>query len=301
MFKKIINLGLFTLSFSLIAQNSNSNTLSGVVKIDGSSTVFPITEAMAEEFGKEQKKVRVNVGLSGTGGGFKKFVIGETDINDASRPIKDSEITAAKTNKVEYVELPVAYDGITIVVNKANDWADTITVAELKKIWEPGSKVKKWSDVRPEWPKQDIKLFGPGTDSGTFDYFTEAINGESRASRSDFTQSEDDNVIVTGVQGEKYAMGYFGFAYYEENQNAIKALKVDGGKGAIMPTMVTINDGTYAPLSRPIYIYVSKASLKNDHVKEFVKFYMNQALAIVPQVGYVPLKKEKYEENIKSL
>lgn len=274
--------------------------LSGTVLVDGSSTVFPITEAMAEEFRTKAPGVRVTVGMSGTGGGFKKFVVGETDINDASRPIKDSESEKAKSNGVEHVELPVAFDGITVLVHPSNTWVDYLTVAELKKIWDRDSKVKLWSDVRPSWPKEPIKLYGPGTDSGTFDYFTEAINGEGGRSRSDYTMSEDDNVLVRGISGDKNALGYFGFAYYEENKTQIKAIPIKGsGEVAVMPSMESINNGSYEPLSRPIFIYVSKNSLKTKpHVKEFVRFYIETAPKIVSEVGYVPLPSETYAKHL---
>ncbi len=271
--------------------------LSGDVKIDGSSTVYPITEAVAEEFSKEYPDVNVTVGISGTGGGFEKFVVGETDINDASRPIKDEEIQKAEENGIGYIEFKLAYDGITVVVNPDNDWCEDITVEELKKIWEPGSKVKKWSDVRAEWPDEEIKLFGPDTDSGTFDYFTEEIVGEEGVSRSDYTASADDNVLVQGVAGEKYALGYFGFAYYEENKDKLKAVKVDG----VEPTSDTIKNGEYTPLSRPIFIYVAKPSLEKEQVYEFVKFYLTKASEIVESVGYVPLEEDMYEKALNDL
>ena len=270
--------------------------LKGNVRIDGSSTVFPITEAVAEEYGKAEPRVRVTVGVSGTGGGFKKFTAGEIDINDASRPIKDKEKKMAAKGKVEYVEIPVAYDGISVVIHPENDWVDHITAAELKKIWEPNSKVKTWKDVRSSWPDKEIRLYGPGTDSGTFDYFTEAVNGKSHVSRSDYTKSEDDNVLVKGVAGDKYAMGYFGFAYYVENKGKIKAAAIKNGTAApVLPTQKSINDGSYAPLSRPVFIYVSKASLKRPEVHSFVKFYIENAAELSKEVGYVPLPQSDYK------
>ncbi len=273
---------------------AGTQKLSGSVKIDGSSTVFPISEAMAEEFQKANKDVRVTVGISGTGGGFKKFVVGETDISDASRPITESEREAAAKNKIEYIELPIAYDGLSIVVNPKNTFVTTMTVAELKMIWEPGSKVKMWSDVRPAWPKEKINLYGPGADSGTFDYFTEAIVGKAKAIRPDFTASEDDNTLVQGVSGDKNAMGYFGYSYYVENKDRLKNVGVDGGKGAVFPSEETIRTGTYAPLSRPLFIYVNKGSLSKTEVSAFVDFYLHQAETMVPQVKYVPLTKAVY-------
>lgn len=268
--------------------------LSGKIVIDGSSTVFPITEAIAEEFSKLYQKVEVPVGFSGTGGGFKKFTAGETDISNASRPIKDSEKELAVASGVEYVELMVAYDGISVVVNKENDWAKDITIDELKKIWAADSTVMKWSDVRSDWPAETINLYGPGTDSGTFEYFTEAINGEAGNTRKDFTPSEDDNVLVQGVAGDTYAMGYFGFAYYEENMDKLNVVAVDNGAGAIVPTMETIKDGSYAPLSRPLFMYVNKKSLTNAHVKTFVDYFMTTGTTLISSVGYVPLTEADY-------
>jgi phosphate transport system substrate-binding protein len=276
-------------------QANLKNDLSGKVKIDGSSTVFPITEAAAEQFGKVHPRVRVTVGMSGTGGGFKKFALGEIDINNASRLIKDSEVDAAKKNGVGFVAVPVAHDGITVVVNKANTWVDKLTVAELKKIWEPGSKVVTWQDVRAGWPNRKIKLYGPGTDSGTFDFFTEAINGKAQLSRSEFTKSEDDNVLVQGVEGDKDSLGYFGYAYYTANQTRLKAVSVDAGKGPIAPNDATINDESYAPLSRVVYIYVSTAAAKRPEVQSFVRFYLDSVSGFVKEVGYVALPASKYK------
>lgn len=276
--------------------------ISGIVKVDGSSTVFPVSQAVAEEFMKKFPRVQVTVGESGTGGGFKKWVVGEIDIADASRPIKDEEKQEAEKKNIKPIEIPVAYDGIAVVVNKENDFANDITVEELKRIWEPNSKVKLWSDVRPEWPKEPIKLYGPGTSSGTFEYFTEEIIGEAKKSRTDYTASEDDNALVKGIQGDKYSLGYFGYAYYKENQDILKALKIDAGKGPVEPNEKTIEDGTYAPLSRPIFIYPSSEALaKKQEVKEFVKFYLETAKTIVPEVGYVPLSDSKYQELLKNI
>jgi len=265
------------------------------VRIDGSSTVFPISEAVAEEFQRAHRDVRVTVGISGTGGGFKKFTVGETDINDASRPIKESEVEMAAANAIEYIELPVAYDGISVVVNPANTFVDALTVAELARIWEPGSSVERWSDVRASFPDQRISLYGPGTDSGTFDYFTEAINGESGACRPDFTASEDDNVLVQGVAGDPNALAFFGYAYYAENTERLKVVPIDPGDGAVAPSDVTINNGTYRPLSRPIFIYVSTAASQRPEVQAFVRFYLENAAALVGEVGYVPLPDRVYE------
>lgn len=276
---------------------SSGSGLTGKVVVDGSSTVYPITEAVAEEFQAANPKVRVNVGISGTGGGFKKFLAGEIDINDASRPIDPDEKRQAEENGIEYVEFKVALDGITVVVNPENDWCSDITTEELKKIWEPGSTVKKWSDVRPEWPDEEIVLFGPDTDSGTFDYFTEVIVGEEGASRPDYTASADDNVLVEGVSGEKYALGYFGFAYYEENKDKVKAVKVNG----VEPTYDNISKGVYVPLSRPLMIYVNVKSLERPEVYEFVKFYLENAGELASDVGYIALPDSEYESQLETL
>ncbi|MFT4579568.1 MAG: phosphate transport system substrate-binding protein [Nitrospinales bacterium] len=278
-----------------IGENSFAGGLKGKVRIDGSSTVFPITEAVAEEFQKKNRKVRVTVGISGTGGGFKKFTAGQTDINDASRPIKDSERKKAKDNGVGFIELPVAYDGLSVVINPNNDFVDYLTVTELRKIWQPGSTVKYWRDVRPEWPKRPLNLYGPGSDSGTFDYFTKTINGKSQASRPDFTASEDDNVLVMGVAGDENALGYFGYAYYRENKAKLKVVPIDGGTGPITPSEKTINDGSYKPLSRPIYIYISKPGSQRPEVKEFVRFYLANASELVKEVGYISLPDKSYQ------
>ncbi len=272
---------------------------SGIVKIDGSSTVYPLTEAVAEEFNKKFPNVRVMVGVSGTGGGFKKFTVGEIDISDASRTIKKEESEMAAKNKIEYFEIPVSYDGIVMVVNKNNTWAKSMTVAELKRIWEPESKVKTWKDVRPEWPNRAIKLYGPGTDSGTFDYFTEAINGKSKASRPDYSKSEDDNVLVQGVAGDLDALGYFGHSYYMENAKKLNAVAIDNGKGPVDGTEENIANGTYAPLSRRVFIYVSKAAAARSEIKEFVKFYLQTAGSLAKEIGQVPLSKEEYQKFAK--
>lgn len=281
------------------ADNKTASNLSGTVKVDGSSTVFPITEAAAEEFQIANPGVQVTVGVSGTGGGFKKFAAGETDISNASRPIKEKEAAAAKEKGIDFVEIPVAYDGISVVVSKENGFVDKLTVDELKKIWEPDSKVKTWKDVRPEWPDEEIKLYGPGTDSGTFEYFTEAIVGEAKKSRPDYTASEDDNVLVQGIAGDKNSLGYFGYAYFEENADKLKLVPIDNGDGnAVTPTFDTIKDGTYKPLARPIFIYANKKSLEKPEVKEFVKFYLENAPELVKSVFYVPLTDDKYKESL---
>ncbi|MFW6330506.1 MAG: PstS family phosphate ABC transporter substrate-binding protein [Gemmatimonadota bacterium] len=271
----------------------------GRIQIDGSSTVYPISQAVAEEFmvAEAGRGVRVTVSQSGTGGGFSRFCAGETEISDASRPIKEAELETCEANGVEPVELEVAKDGITVVVNPANDFVECLTVDELRRIWRPGSQVQTWSDVRSEWPNREIKLYGPGTDSGTFDYFTEAIMGEEDRSRQDYTASEDDNVLVQGVAGDPGALGYFGFAYYEQNTARLKAVEVDA-EGCAAPTRETIASGEYRPLSRPMYIYVNQDALSRSEVQRFVTFYMEHAQELVPAVGYVPLAESTYERNI---
>jgi phosphate transport system substrate-binding protein len=272
------------------ADTTSSSDLSGEVIIDGSSTVAPISKAIAEEFVAVNPGVKVPVGTSGSGGGFKKFCAGDTDISDASRPIKEQEIETCAQNGVEFIELPVAIDGLTVVVNPENDWATCMTPAELKKMWEPAAEgtVTKWSQVRDGFPDQDIILYAPGADSGTFDYFTEAINGEEDASRTDYQPSEDDNIIVQGVVGDTGAMGYFGVAYYEENSGQLKAVEIDNGDGCVAPTAENINTGKYAPLSRPLFIYVNKSSLETKpEVKAFVDFYIEKKSELVREVGYV--------------
>jgi phosphate transport system substrate-binding protein len=275
-----------------------------IIQIDGSSTVFPITEAVAEEFQKAKKgKVKVTVGIAGTGGGFKKFCRGETDISDASRPILKQEMEVCKGAGIEYFELPIAYDALTVMINPKNDWAGSMTVAELKKIWEPAAqgKITNWNQIRPNWPNAPIKLFGAGADSGTFDYFTEAIVGKAKSSRGDFTASEDDNVLVQGIANDRNSLGYFGFSYYVENQNKLKAVAVDGGKGPIVPSPKTVEDGTYQPLSRPIFIYVAKKSMDKPDVKEFVEFYLKNAPKLVKEVKYVALPQSAYTMGLDHL
>ena len=271
--------------------------LSGTIEIDGSSTVFPVSEAVAEEFGKLHPDVRVNVGVSGTGGGFKRFTVGETDISDASRPIKDAEAQAAADNGIEYYPLRVAMDGLSVMVSPDNDFVECLTTDQLKMIWEPGSTVSKWSDVDPSWPSSDIALYGPDTDSGTFDYFTEEIMGEAQLSRPDYTASADDNVLVQGIAGGKYSLGYFGFAYYQENQDKLNLVAVDSGNGCVLPTSESIENGTYSPLSRPLFIYVSKQSMERPEVKAFVEFYLDNAADLAQEVGYIKLGDDEYASN----
>lgn len=276
------------------------------VKVDGSSTVFPITEAVGEEFQKLHGNVRVTVGISGTGGGFKKFCNGETDISDASRPIKPSEVDLCKNNGIEHIELPVAFDGLSVMVNPQNDWADCITTAELQKIWAPEAqgKITKWNQIRPEWPDSPLRLYGAGVDSGTYDYFTEAIVGLEHSSRGDFTSSEDDNVLVQGIYGDRNALGFFGYAYYVENKDKLKLVAIDdgndeNGKGCVLPSETTINEGTYQPLSRPIFIYVNKMSAERSEINEFVRFYLTSGKQFVGEVGYVRLPDAAYDLALK--
>jgi phosphate transport system substrate-binding protein len=269
-----------------------------LVKVDGSSTVFPITEAVAEEFQKTARgAVRVTVGISGTGGGFKKFCRGETDLQDASRPIQSDEMETCRTNGISYIELPVAFDALTIAVSPQATWVDHLTVDELKRIWEPSAqgRVMKWSQIRPTWPDVPLKLFGAGSDSGTFDYFTEAVVGKAKASRGDYTASEDDNTLVQGISRDKQALGYIPYAYFEPNQQRLKAVAIDGGKGPVLPSRGTVENGMYQPLSRPLFIYVNAKSAERPEVKRFAEFYLTQAATLAPQVKYVPLPTQAYD------
>ena len=276
--------------------------LSGTITVDGSSTVFLITEATAEEFGLATNGgVQVTVGMSGTGGGFKRFCAGETEISNASRPIKDTETALCQQNGIEYVDFQVAIDGLAVLVNPQNTFVQCLTVDELKKVWAPGSTVARWSDVRAGLPAEPVKLYGPGTNSGTFDYFTEAIVGEAGASRGDYTASEDDNVLVQGVAGDKNALGYFGYAYFAENRDKVKAIAVDGGSGCIEPSPETVKGGQYSPLSRPLFIYVAKSALARPEVAAYVRFYLEHAPELVPQVGYIPLEAAQYQQNLSKL
>jgi phosphate transport system substrate-binding protein len=294
---------LLNVLLSVFASATVAHAQVPVIKIDGSSTVFPITEAMAEEFQTSKKgAVRVTVGISGTGGGFKKFCRGETDVQDASRPIQTSELEICRAAGIKFFELPIAYDATAVVVSVKNTFLKSITVEELKKMWAPEAqgKIMKWSDVNPAWPKDAFKLYGAGSDSGTFDYFTEAIVGKSKSSRGDYTASEDDNTLVTGVASDKNALGYVPLAYYEENKAKLKAVAIVGGEKApkkteaVLPSRETVETGAYFPLSRPIFIYVNEASMKKAEVKEFVSFYLKNSAKIVPQVKYVALPAKAY-------
>ena len=299
--KQARNITYMKFSTALLAAGALAASLNtqaaGTIKVDGSSTVFPITEAMAEEFQAETGGgVRVTVGISGTGGGFKKFCRGEIDISDASRPILTKEMEACRAEGIEYIELPVAYDALTVVINPQNTWVKNMTVADLKKIWAPEAqgKVMTWNQVRPEWPNTPLTLYGPGSDSGTFDYFTEAVNGKSKSSRGDFTASEDDNVLVQGVANDKGALGYFGFAYYEENASKLNAVAIDGGNGPVLPSIDGVKNGTYQPMSRPIFIYINTKSVERPEVKQFIEFYLKNASTLVADVKYIPLPDTAY-------
>jgi phosphate transport system substrate-binding protein len=275
--------------------------LSGRIEADGSSTVGPLTTLAAERFGRENSDVKVTVGISGTGGGFERFCAGETDVSNASRPIKDEEKAACEQKGIGYTELQVANDALTVVVNPENDWATCLTTDQLSAIWEPGSKVKTWKDVDASFPDEDLKLYGPGTDSGTFDYFTDEINGEEGASRSDYSASEDDNVIVQGVSGDKGALGYFGFSYFDENQDALKALEVDGGDGCVAPSVETSQDGSYKPLSRPLFVYVRNESLGQPEVEAFVRYMLDNAESLAEGALFVPLTSEQKQQSLSDL
>lgn len=297
----------FSLGIALVGGCGNGGESStATVTIDGSSTVFPVTEAVAEEFqASSNQKIHVTVGVSGTGGGFKKFARGETDVSNASRPILKEEIEATKAGGIEFIELPVCFDALTVVVNPKNDWIDSISIEDLKKMWAPEAegKVKKWSDVNPAWPNEELLLYGPGTDSGTFDYFTEAVVGKAKSSRSDFTPSEDDNTLVQGVEGSRYALGYFGYAYYEPNQKRLKALKVipAGKSEGVAPSAESVLSGAYTPLSRPLFIYVSAKAGERPEVKKFAEFYLRNVPELATEVKYVPLPASAYEKALARL
>ncbi|MFT6747673.1 MAG: phosphate transport system substrate-binding protein [Glaciecola sp.] len=282
------------------SEGTEESALSGSISIDGSSTVYPITEAVAEEFREVAPKVKVTVGVSGTGGGFKKFSRGEIDISDASRSIKNKEITSCEENQITYVELAVAYDGLAVIVNPANTWVDYFTVEELKKLWEPSAQgtIMKWSQIRAGWPDEEVHLFGPGTASGTYDYFAEAICGKKVGTRGDYNASEDDNVLVQGISRDKFGLGFFGLAYFEENADKLKLVGVDNGSGVIKPSLETVGNGTYAPLSRPIFIYVSNKGAAKPEVKKFVNFYLDIAAELATEVGYIPLPKEESAKQV---
>lgn len=270
------------------------------ISIDGSSTVYPVTEAVAEEFRNEDPEVNVTIGVSGSGGGFQKFTRGDIDIANASRSIKEDEKAIAAENDISFLELEVAYDGLAVIAHPENDWLDCITVEELRMIWEPAAQgeIMRWNQIRSEWPDEEIHLFGPGVASGTFDYFTEAINGKSGSSRGDYTASEDDNVLVQGVSGDKYGLGFFGLAYYSENSDKLKLVGVDGGEGCVEPSEETVSDGSYAPLSRPLFLYVNSSAVQNNpKVIDFIEFYLEEVPGLLKDVGYVPLTDEEYKRE----
>ncbi len=302
----ILILSIFLILLSCVisgcaGSDSDSSGKSNEILIDGSSTVFPISQAVAEEFRKGREEVQIPVGISGTGGGFKRFVNGETDVSNASRRIKASEKELAVQNGVSFTEFVVSYDGLSVVINKSNDFADCLTTQELKMIWEPGSQISNWNQVRSNFPDKPLRLYGPDTDSGTFDYFTAEINGEEDASRSDYTASSDDNVLVQGVSGDQGAMGYFGYAYFVENASLLKVLSVDDGAGCVEPSIETINDGSYMPLSREMYIYVNDSSMERPEVRDFIEFYMNNAGELAEEVGYVGLSEADYQSQLNRL
>lgn len=304
--KHVTRLGIPALTLVVLAacgggEAGSSAGLTGSVEIDGSSTVFPVAEAVAEEFQIANPQVQVAVGVSGTGGGFKRFCAGETDLSNASRAIKETEAADCAANGVEFTEIAVGWDGLSVVVNPANDFAMCLTVDELRTIWEPNSTVTTWADVRDGWPTEEIRLYGPGTDSGTFDYFTEAVVGESGASRADFQASEDDNILVQGIAGDSYSLGYFGYAYYAENAERLKLLAVDGGNGCVAPSDATIEDGTYAPLARPLYVYLRNSALERPEVRAYVDFMLENASELVPSTGYHALRTEQYAEALQTV
>ncbi len=298
--KRLIKNLLTVAALTLVAScGSGSSGKVEPIEIDGSSTVYPITEKIVEQFkAANNPSEEITVSFSGTGGGFKKFCAGETDINDASRPISKDEMELCKQNEVFYIELPVAFDALTVAVNPQNTWATEITVGELKKIWEPEAQrtVSKWNQVRPNWPDRPLKLYGPGRDSGTFDYFTEAIVGEAGASRSDYTASEDDEILERGVSSDVNALGYFGFSYYEQNQNELKALAIDNGEGSpVLPSVKAVENNQYRPLARPLFIYVNAAQVRdNPLMSDFLDFYLQNAAEVVGTVGYVPFDADDY-------
>jgi phosphate transport system substrate-binding protein len=296
----LIALCLSPLACSREQEAPEGGGLAGSIEADGSSTVLPITEAVAEEFQLAHPDAQVTVARAGTGGGFQRFCAGETDISNASRPISDDERASCSAAGIEFIEMPVAWDGLSVVVNSGNSFLQCLTMDELKRIWEPNSAVTNWRDLRPALPAEKINLYGPGTDSGTFDYFTEEVVGTTGSSRADYQASEDDNILVQGVSGDVNSLGYFGYAYYLANQSRLKLVGVDAGSGCITPTDETIANSTY-PLSRPLFIYVKRASLERPVVGEFIRFYMESATELVPSTGYHALDAAAYQENLAKL
>lgn len=310
----LLAIGVVLASMLLAAcGNDASGGYTGEIQIDGSSTVFPISQAVAEEFFLENRGTRITVGASGTGGGFEKFCRGDIDISDASRPIKQDEADLCAQNGIEFTELTVAADGLSIIIHPDNDWAGCLTVEQLRQLWMPGSSVERWSDLDPAWPDKEINLYGPGTDSGTFDYFTETINGETGASRADYSASEDDNTLIQGVEGDRYALAYLGYAYYSENADRLQVLAIDGGSGCVAPSPDTVRDGSYAPLSRPVFIYVNNDALRaNDAtdlatpgpsstIAAFVTYYLTEGVGVIPFVGYIPYDEAVYAEQLRKV
>lgn len=289
---------ILALSSLSSASSAWASSLGGAVKVDGSSTVFPLTEAVAEEFQKANPKVKVTVGVSGTGGGLKKFVAGELDVAEASRPVRADEAQKAKESGIDFMELPVAFDGITVVVSPKNDFVKSMTQEQLKKLWEPGSKVKTWQDINPAWPADAIKLYGPGSDSGTFEYFTEHVVGKAKSSRNDYTASEDDNVLVNGVSGDKNALGYFGYSYFIENARKLRAVAVDAGKGPVAPDDATIAGGQY-PISRPLFLVISRKASDRPEVDAFVRYYLKEVRTLAKSVGFTVLPQSVSDEVLK--
>ena len=302
MFLHLRRCSIFVCLVMMAGMVSACGTRAGAGKsiiVDGSSTVFPITEAVAEEFGiLTGGAVRVTVGVSGTGGGFKKFCNEETDISSASRPVKATEIEMCARNGVEFIEIPVAIDGVTVMVHPDNNFVECITIEELNTVWRPEAEreITRWNQVRPDWPDGTMRLYGPGVDSGTFDYFTQVVNGQSQSSRGDYTASEDDNVLVQGISGDKNSLGFFGYAYFSENTHRLKPVSVDGGGGCVEPTVETINDGAYSPLSRPLFVYVTKAAAGEAYIKEFIRFFLSQdGRALADEVGYISFPGQVYD------
>jgi phosphate transport system substrate-binding protein len=296
--RKVLLLAVAALTLAACGGDANGGDgASGTIRADGSSTVGPLATAAAERFQRENEGVRVTVGVSGTGGGFERFCNGETDLSNASRPIDEEEEQACSSAGIEYIQLEIANDALTVVVNPENDWAECLTVEQLKSIWEPGSNVDSWRDVDPQFPDESITLFGPGTDSGTFDYFTDEINGEEGASRSDYSASEDDNVIVRGVAGETGGLGYFGYSYFEQNQDSVQAVQVDSGDGCVTPSVETAQSGEYKPLSRPLFIYAKTASLERQEVRDYLTFMVDNATEISEAAQFVPPTEEQLEKS----
>jgi phosphate transport system substrate-binding protein len=298
---KTLLIATAALALAACGGDDNGGSGGGTIRADGSSTVGPLTTAAAERFQGENEGVRVTVGISGTGGGFERFCRGETDLSNASRPIKDEEKELCSGAGIEYVELQVANDALTVVVNPENDWASCLTVEQLKTIWQPGSKVDNWNDVDPSFPDETMTLFGAGTDSGTFDYFTDAINGEEGASRSDYSATEDDNVTVRGVAGEEGGLGYFGFSYFEENQGQVKAVEIDGGDGCVAPSVESAQSGDYKPLARPLFVYAKRASLERPEVRNFLAYMLDNSTEIAEAAQFVPLTDEQAQESRSAL